>query len=158
MHVVLACATEEERAMRDDGCATAADRRTVLAGAAAGDVALAGLALDRPARAASPAAGGFDPMLAGRLQQVLDDVVAGSHGQIPGVTLHVERAGGGSWSGTSGLGRVHPQVAMRPGDRFRAGSIVKPFIAARVLQLVECGRFTLDTKLPAVLPTEVVDR
>jgi D-alanyl-D-alanine carboxypeptidase len=47
---------------------------------------------------------------------------------------------------------------MRAGDRFRAGSIVKPFVAATVLQLVERGRFTLDTTLPHVLPANVVDR
>ena len=97
-------------------------------------------------------------MLARRLQQALDHAVAGSGGKIPGAILYVERAGQGSWTGTAGLGRLHPDVAIRPGDRFRAGSIVKPFVAARVLQLVERGRFTLDTALPDVLPADVVDR
>ena len=100
----------------------------------------------------------FDPALAHRLQQVLDDVVAGSRRKIPGVVLHAESAGGSSWSGAAGLGRLQPKVAMLPGDRFRAGSIVKPFVATAVLQLVEQGRFTLDTPLPDVLPADVVDR
>jgi D-alanyl-D-alanine carboxypeptidase len=47
---------------------------------------------------------------------------------------------------------------MQPGDRFRAGSIVKPFVATRILQLVEHGRFALDTALPDVLPADVVNR
>ena len=47
---------------------------------------------------------------------------------------------------------------MRPGDRFGAGSIVKPFVAATVLQLVEGGSFTLDAALPDVLPADVTDR
>jgi D-alanyl-D-alanine carboxypeptidase len=156
--------------MRDDHRSAAAggparraiDRRTVLAGAAG---ALLGGALAGPSRAgargatpASPAAGRFDPELARRLQQALDDVVASSSGTIPGTILHVERAGHGSWSGTAGLGQLDPDVAIRPGDRFCAGSIVKPFVATTVLQLVEGGRFTLDATLPGVLPADVTDR
>jgi D-alanyl-D-alanine carboxypeptidase len=157
-------------AVPDDHCSTAAegslsraiDRRTMLAGATG---ALLGVALKWPSLAGARVASfesladvPFDPVLARRLQQVLDDVVAGSHGTIPGVILYAERAGRGSWTGAAGLGRLHPNVAMRPGDRFRAGSIVKLFVAARVLQLVEQGRFTLDTTLPDVLPADVVDR
>jgi D-alanyl-D-alanine carboxypeptidase len=134
----------------------------MLAGATG---ALLGIALKSPSLAEARVASfesladvRFDPVLARRLQQVLDDVVAGSHRTIPGVILDAERAGRGSWAGAAGLGRLDPNVAMRPGDRFRAGSIVKPFVAARVLQLVERGRFTLDTTLPDVLPADVVDR
>ena len=47
---------------------------------------------------------------------------------------------------------------MRPSDRFRAGSIIKPFVAAATLQLVEEGRFALDDPLPAVLPSGVIER
>jgi D-alanyl-D-alanine carboxypeptidase len=156
--------------MRDDHCSTAVDRpasraidrRTMLAGAAG---ALLGVALNWPsqagARAASPeslADVPFDPMLARRLEQALDHAVAASSGRILGGILHVERAGYGSWTGTAGLGRLHPDVAIRPGDRFPAGSIVKPFVATTVLQLAERGRFTLDATLPNVLPADVIDR
>jgi D-alanyl-D-alanine carboxypeptidase len=47
---------------------------------------------------------------------------------------------------------------MRPNDTFRAGSIMKPFVATAVLQLVEEGKFSLDDRLPAVLPPDVVAR
>jgi D-alanyl-D-alanine carboxypeptidase len=156
--------------MRDDHRSAAAagpasraiDRRTVLSGAAG---ALLGGALAWPSQAgagvatpASLAGERFDPVLAGRLQQTLDDVVAASSGTIPGAILHVERAGHGSWTGTAGLGRLDPDVAIRPGDRFRAGSVVKPFVAATVLQLTEDGRFALDAALPGVLPADVTDR
>jgi D-alanyl-D-alanine carboxypeptidase len=47
---------------------------------------------------------------------------------------------------------------MRPGDHFRAGSIMKTFVAARVLQLVEQGRLSLDSRLPDVLPPDVAGR
>jgi D-alanyl-D-alanine carboxypeptidase len=47
---------------------------------------------------------------------------------------------------------------MRPGDRFRAGSIMKPFVAAATLQLVEEGKFSLDAPLSSVLPRRVLAR
>jgi D-alanyl-D-alanine carboxypeptidase len=47
---------------------------------------------------------------------------------------------------------------MRARDRFRAGSIMKPFVSVVTLQLVECGWVSLDASLPEVLPAEVVDR
>jgi D-alanyl-D-alanine carboxypeptidase len=138
------------------------DRKTVLTGAAG---TLFGVALGWPSLAGAGVASGeslmngrFDPVLAGRLQRALDDAVAGSKGRIPGAILHVERVGQGSWTGTAGLGRLHPDGAIRAGDRFRAGSIAKPFVAATVLQLVERGRFTLDAALPSVLPAEVTGR
>src|SRR3954464_14479682 len=124
----------KDGAMRDDHCSTAADgfasgaldRRRLLTGAAG---ALLGIALSRPSLAGARAASSafladarFDPALARRLQQVLEHSVAASNGRIPGVILPVERAGPGNWTGTAGLGRLHPKVAIRPGDRFRAGS------------------------------------
>ena len=64
----------------------------------------------------------------------------------------------GAWTGAAGLGRVAPDVPMRPLDRFRAGSIAKPFVSVVVLQLVERGWLSLDARLPDVLPASVVDR
>jgi D-alanyl-D-alanine carboxypeptidase len=138
------------------------DRRTLVVGAAGALVAAAFGGSARASRLAASAGtvphAQFDPALARRLQHVLDDVIASSGGKVPGAVLHSERTNRGSWSGAAGLGRLDPNVAMHPGDRFRAGSIVKPFVATTVLQLVEHGRFTLDTTLPHVLPANVVDR
>jgi CubicO group peptidase (beta-lactamase class C family) len=47
---------------------------------------------------------------------------------------------------------------MRADDTFRPGSIIKPFIATVVLQLVEEGKLALGDRLPAVLPHDVVAR
>jgi D-alanyl-D-alanine carboxypeptidase len=47
---------------------------------------------------------------------------------------------------------------MRPGDRFRAGSIVKMLVSVTVLQLTERGRLSLDARLPEVLPPSVTGR
>jgi D-alanyl-D-alanine carboxypeptidase len=149
-------------AAADGSASRAVDRRTVLAGGAG---ALLGVVLNWPIQAgahtatpASPAATPVDPMLGQRLQQVLDDVIEAAGGMIPGVALHVEHAGHGSWSGASGLAQVDPEVPMRPEDRVGVGSIVKPFIAATVLQLVEDGAVTLDAPLPEVLPADLTDR
>jgi D-alanyl-D-alanine carboxypeptidase len=53
---------------------------------------------------------------------------------------------------------VAPDVLIRRADRFRAGSIAKPFVAVVVLQLAERGRLSLDARLPDVLPASVVGR
>jgi hypothetical protein len=105
------------------------DRRTVLAGAA-GAIIGPSRAKARVATPASPAPEGFDSALARRLQQVLDDTVAASNGSIPGALLHVARAGDSSWVGAAGFAQLDPTVAMRPGDRFGADSIVKMFVTA----------------------------
>jgi D-alanyl-D-alanine carboxypeptidase len=137
-------------------------RRTVLAGATG---ALLGTAFTGPVAAgayqatpATPAAAPFDPMLARQLQQVLDDAIAAAGGAVPGMVLHVEHAGYGSWSGATGLAQVDPDVPMRPEDRVGVGSIVKPFVATTELQLVEEGAFMLDAALTTVLPADVTDR
>jgi D-alanyl-D-alanine carboxypeptidase len=150
-------------ALRADATATpAVDRRTLLAGAA-GALAVAGLSESARAagRAVSPAGRSgprFDPALARRLQRVLNEAVRGPGGHAPGAILHVHSPGLGSFTGVAGLARVSPAVAMRAADRFRAGSIVKPFVAARVLQLAESGRLSLDARLPDVLPASVYGR
>lgn len=140
----------------------AISRRTALAGAAS---ALVGAALARPVTAvarqattASPAAVTFEPALAGRLQEVMDEAIVSAGGSVPGMVAHVEHAGHGSWSGAAGLAQLEPDVPMTPEDRFGAGSIVKPFVAATILQLVEGGALALADPLTGVLPADVTDR
>lgn len=58
----------------------------------------------------------------------------------------------GFWAGAVGLGEIASRTPMRASDRFRAGSIMKPFVAAAVLQLAEDGTLSLDSALPDVLP------
>ena len=138
------------------------DRRTLLVGAA-GALAVAGVS--GPARAAGhatavPGLSGprFDADLARRLQQALHDALRDPSTHAPGAILHVQSPKLGRWSGAAGLGRVTPAEAMRPGDRFRAGSIVKMFVSVTVLQLAERGRLSLDARLPEVLPASVTGR
>ena len=140
----------------------AVDRRTLLVGAAG---ALAAAGLSAPARAArhatsvaAPSGPRFDPDLARQLQQALHDALRDPNIRAPGAILHVQSPKLGRWTGVAGLGRVTPAEPMRRADRFRAGSIVKPFVAVAVLQLAERGRLSLDARLPEVLPASVTGR
>jgi D-alanyl-D-alanine carboxypeptidase len=141
---------------------TAVDRRTLLVGTAG---ALAAAGLSAPARAAgratsvaAPSGPRFDPDLARELQQALRDALRDPSVHAPGAILHVQSPKLGRWTGVAGLGRVTPAEPMRGADRFRAGSIVKPFVAVAVLQLAEGGRLSLDARLPEVLPASVTGR
>jgi D-alanyl-D-alanine carboxypeptidase len=96
--------------------------------------------------------------LGGKLQQILDSAVASPKSGLPGTALFVSQRGLGTWKGAAGKANIHPVTPMRPNDTFRAGSILKPFVATVVLQLVEEGKLALDDRLPAVLPTDVVAR
>jgi D-alanyl-D-alanine carboxypeptidase len=93
-----------------------------------------------------------------RLQAILDRAVRAPETTFPGVALYVRRPGHGTWSGAAGKASIDPARPMRAGDRFRAGSITKPFVAAATLQLVEEGKIALDDPLPAVLPARVIAR
>jgi D-alanyl-D-alanine carboxypeptidase len=146
----------------DGAAGYSVDRRTLLVGAA---VTVAAAGLGGPARAAgragSPAADvgpRFSPDLARDLQQALRDALRDPGTTAPGAVLHVRSPRHGRWTGVAGLGRVAPDVPMRGADRFRAGSIVKPFVSVVVLQLAERGRLSLDARLPEVLPADVVAR
>jgi D-alanyl-D-alanine carboxypeptidase len=138
------------------------DRRTLLVGAAG---ALAAAGLSGPARAAGSATSAaarqrshFDPTLARQLKQALRDGLSDPATNFPGAILHVQSPTLGAWTGVAGLGRLAPATSMRPGDRFRAGSIVKPFVATVILQLAEHGELSLDARLPGVLPANVSRR
>jgi D-alanyl-D-alanine carboxypeptidase len=146
----------------DGAVGRSVDRRTLLLGAAG---AFAAAGLSGPARAAGHATSlaarpgpRFDPDLARQLQRALRDALRDPSVHAPGAILHVRSPRLGRWTGAAGLARVEPAEPMRPRDRFRAGSIVKPFVSVAVLQLAERGRLSLDARLPEVLPANVTSR
>src|SRR5215210_9158680 len=130
--------------------------RRTAAGVAASVAAM--LALTLPASGdAAPVHAEADPAGA-KLQAILDGVMSAPEPPFPGVALRVQRPGHAAWTGAAGKADVKRGTPMRAGDRFRAGSIMKPFVAAATLQLVEEGRFSLDARLPAVLPARTLER
>ncbi len=86
-----------------------------------------------------------------QIQDILDRAVVKTDSQIPGALLHV-RTANGNWEKSAGLADISTQTLLRPNDKFRAGSILKMFVAVTTLQLVEEGYFDLDATLSSVLP------
>jgi len=82
--------------------------------------------------------------LASKLQAALEAAFQSSDASFPGALLHIRSPELGPWSGAAGLGEIETATAMAPDDRFRAGSVMKPFVAVVTLQLVEEGRFSLE--------------
>jgi D-alanyl-D-alanine carboxypeptidase len=130
---------------------TAAASIAALAGAALFATAIPAAGADVQARDAARPVGP-------RLQAILDRAVRAPETTFPGVALYVRRPGHRTWAGAAGKASIDPARRMRAGDRFRAGSIMKPFVAAATLQLVEEGKIALDDPLPAVLPPRVIAR
>ncbi|HEY0607696.1 MAG TPA: serine hydrolase, partial [Herpetosiphonaceae bacterium] len=92
----------------------------------------------------------FDPALAARLQEILDQTVA--DGQIPGAVLSVSVPGQEPWTGSSGIADRQTGRAMEPLTNVRIASISKIFTAVVVLQLVEEGKIDLDAPMSTYLP------
>ena len=82
------------------------------------------------------------------LRPALNAVVASG---TPGALVLVED-GTSRMQVESGLAELRGGVPLRAGDRFRAGSITKTFVAVVVLQLVREGRLSLDDTLERRLP------
>jgi D-alanyl-D-alanine carboxypeptidase len=108
--------------------------------------ALAAVALVAPVSAASERPAGKP-----ELQRSLDRVVAAG---VPGAVLLV-RESGRTIRLTSGYGNLKPKTLMRPGDRFRVGSITKAFVATVVLQLVSERKLSLEDNVERWLPRAV---
>lgn len=101
-------------------------------------------------------AGAAERPVGPRLERILDRAVTARDATFPGVSLHVR--GTSTWSGAAGTADLATKRPMRATDRFRAGSIMKTFVATVTLQLVEERKLSLDAPLPAVLPAHVTAR
>ena len=96
------------------------------------------------------------PDLERQLQAVLDNAVESPDSHFPALMLYVNYPEHEPWAVASGVRNIETNTPIRPDDMFRAGSIMKPFIAVVMLQLIEEGRFSLDDPLPSLLPASVV--
>lgn len=106
----------------------------------------------------APTEKAFDNQLANNLRTALKNVVESPDTKFPGALLYISSPKLGTWVGAAGLGDIEADTAMRASDRFRAGSIMKPFITVVILQLVEEGQFSLDDPMTAVLPESVTSK
>jgi D-alanyl-D-alanine carboxypeptidase len=131
-------------------------RKAAVAGGAAALAAIFAMAL--PATGVAAPAHRTPEPAGAKLQAIVDQAVSSPATTFPGAALTVRRPGHTARSVAAGKARIAPAVRMRAGDRVRAGSIAKPFVAAATLQLVEQGKFALDDRLPAVLPASVTAR
>ncbi|MGP3950398.1 serine hydrolase domain-containing protein [Streptomyces sp. 7N604] len=73
-------------------------------------------------------------------------------GEAPGAAALSQDEGRGSWFGTAGVADLRSERRMLAGDRFRAGSITKTFVATVVLQLAGEGRLRLTDTVADHLP------
>ena len=96
--------------------------------------------------------------LGSQLQVLLNDAVERPDSNFPGLILYVDNHENEPWALASGLGNIETNTPMDPDAKFRAGSILKPFIAVVIFQLIEEDRFSLDDPLPAILPATIVDK
>ena len=69
----------------------------------------------------------------------------------PGVAVLVMRGDEVLYRGAQGAADVEGQVLLKPGDRFRIGSVTKQIAAAGLLTLVDAGKVSLDDPLSKYL-------
>ena len=79
-----------------------------------------------------------------RLKAALEATVASDQTKFPGAILYVSDSRQGTWVVAAGVADIATGAPLAPDARFRAGSIIKPFVATVVLQLVEEGVLSLD--------------
>ena len=97
------------------------------------------------------------PSVKARLQHQLDSIALADG--IPGAAIGLKLENGEEWYTRVGLAHaVFPPSNAQPSDtmawdaQFRIGSITKTFTATVILQLVDEGKFTLDTDVASILP------
>ncbi|MGW7694273.1 serine hydrolase domain-containing protein [Streptomyces asiaticus] len=125
---------------------TSLTRRTFMGGCAAGT--LLAVAGSTGARAATRTTASTTASDDAALQAAISDL---SHPPAIAAQLRVDRPGNG-WYGTAGTADIDSGRAVRPDDRFRAGSVTKAFVATVVLQLWTERRVELDAPIGRYLP------
>src|ERR1700710_2502773 len=102
-----------------------------------------------PARAATLEATPATSAGHSELDAALKDVVAAG---VPGIVVRVQDAHSTARDYTAGGDDLTTGTALRPGAKFRIGSITKTFVATIILQLVGEGRLSLDEPVAQRLP------
>jgi D-alanyl-D-alanine carboxypeptidase len=71
----------------------------------------------------------------------------------PGSIMLVKRNNENLWTGSIGFSNLEYKTPMRTNQQFRTGSITKMFTAVIILQLVNEGKLTLESKLSSYIPS-----
>jgi D-alanyl-D-alanine carboxypeptidase len=132
----------------------ARSRRSATTAALAMTVLLAPVSMVAPAGAAPASTSAAAPV--GRAEiptRALDRLVRRlrTDGKAVAVTAELRR-GPQTWTFDAGQARRAPARASEPGGSFRAASVTKQLIAVLALQLVQSGKWTLDTTIGDVDP------
>ena len=93
-----------------------------------------------------------------QLQAALEATVASDQTQFPSAILYVSHPQQGTWVGAAGVADITTGAPLGPDARFRAGSIMKSFVATVILQLVEEGALAFDDAMTELLPEDVTSR
>jgi D-alanyl-D-alanine carboxypeptidase len=94
-------------------------------------------------------------IISSQLQAVVEAIVQNPGTNTPGALLCVRRPDQGPKTVAAGVSEIETATVMARDDGFRAGSVMKPLVAAVVLQLAEEGLFSLDDPMTTVLPTNI---
>jgi D-alanyl-D-alanine carboxypeptidase len=95
--------------------------------------------------ASSCGTAGFKPALENKLSGRLSDWM--KRFDIPGAVVGIWQPGTGEWVTAQGKACIAEAEAMKPGLRFRVGSITKTFTATVILTLVDDGKLSLNDKV-----------
>lgn len=87
----------------------------------------------------------FSPDIQDRLEKVVDDNM--KTGNIPGVIVGVWAPGKGTWIEARGVADKATGRELLATDKVRIASVTKTFTATAVLQLVDEGKLSLESKL-----------
>lgn len=87
-------------------------------------------------------AGSHGGRVSSELQRALDESV--DPGGVPGAIAWLNDGDGRPSTGAAGVADLRTGRPIHPLDRFRIGSVTKPFVATVVLQLVAEGRLSLE--------------
>jgi D-alanyl-D-alanine carboxypeptidase len=71
----------------------------------------------------------------------------------PGSIMLMKRTNEAVWIGATGYANLEHQTNMRTNQQFRVGSITKMFTAVIIMQLVNEGKLTLESKLSNYIPS-----
>ena len=85
-----------------------------------------------------------------KMQQIVESTK--SDYKLPGVIVGVWISGMGEWIYASGIGDTATGQPVTSPDKMRIASITKTYTATVVLQLIDEGKLTLDTKLDRFAP------